>query len=72
MKNETKEKYVNQAAPQLKEKFGLKNPNEIPALEKIVLNTHIGKFVNDRKVAVEDAVEAVSYTHLTLPTTPYV
>ena len=60
MNNETKAKYASQAVPQLKEKFALKNPNEVPTIEKIVLNTHIGKYINDRKVAVEDAVEDLS------------
>ncbi|MEM9079121.1 MAG: 50S ribosomal protein L5 [Verrucomicrobiota bacterium] len=60
MKNELKEKYQNEAVPKLKEQFGLKNPNQVPALEKVVLTTHIGHFVNDRKTAVEDAVEEIS------------
>lgn len=60
MKNELKESYTSQIVPQLKEQFGLKNPNEVPNLEKIVLTTHIGKYINDRKVAVEDAVEDLS------------
>jgi large subunit ribosomal protein L5 len=60
MKNELKELYTSQIVPKLKEQFGLKNPYEVPNLEKIVLTTHIGKYINDRKVAVEDAVEDLS------------
>lgn len=60
MKNELKERYTSQVVPQLKEQYGLKNPNEVANLEKIVLTTHIGKYINDRKVAVEDAVEDLS------------
>jgi len=56
MKNELKEKYTSQVVPALKEQFGLTNPNQVANLEKIVLTTHIGKYINDRKVAVEDAV----------------
>ena len=56
MKNELQEKYTSQVVPSLKEQFGLTNPNQVANLEKIVLTTHIGKYINDRKVAVEDAV----------------
>lgn len=38
----------------LKEKFGYKNPMQIPGLDKIVLNMGIGEAVNDRK-KVENA-----------------
>jgi large subunit ribosomal protein L5 len=38
MAQRLKEKYQNQVAPALKEKFGYKNPHQIPKLEKVVLN----------------------------------
>ena len=60
MKNELKERYTSQAVPALKERFALKNPHEVPNVEKVVLNFHIGRFTNDRKVAVEDALEDLS------------
>ncbi|MDP0491818.1 MAG: 50S ribosomal protein L5 [Verrucomicrobiota bacterium JB023] len=60
MKNELKERYNKEVVPKLKEQFGLKNPNEVPNLEKIVLSTHIGHYMNDRKAAVEDAVSDLS------------
>src|SRR4051812_10775945 len=40
------------------EKFGYKNPMQVPRLEKIVLNMGIGEAVNDRK-KVEQAAEAL-------------
>ena len=41
------------------EKFGYKNPMQVPRLEKIVLNMGIGEAVNDRK-KVEQAAEALT------------
>jgi large subunit ribosomal protein L5 len=35
--------------PRLIEQFGYKNPMQVPALEKVVLNMGIGEGVNDRK-----------------------
>ena len=43
----------------LVEKFGYKNPMQVPKLEKIVLNMGIGEAVNDRK-KVEQAAEALT------------
>jgi large subunit ribosomal protein L5 len=44
---------------QLADKFGYKNPMQVPRLEKIVLNMGIGEAVNDRK-KVEQAAEALT------------
>ena len=44
---------------QMTEKFGYKNPMQVPKLEKIVLNMGIGEAVNDRK-KVEQAAEALT------------
>jgi large subunit ribosomal protein L5 len=41
------------------EKFGYKNPMQVPKLEKIVLNMGVGEAVNDRK-KVEQAAEALT------------
>ena len=49
--------YYEKFRSSLKDQFKYKNELMIPKLEKVVLNMGIG---------------AVSYTHLTLPTTPYV
>lgn len=37
-----KGRYTSEVVPQLKEQFGYKNPNEVPKLDKIVLNMGLG------------------------------
>jgi large subunit ribosomal protein L5 len=52
-----KEKYVTEVVPALKEQLGYANVNEIPRLEKIVVNMGVGAAVQDIKqldAAVED------------------
>jgi len=51
--------YEQQVAPALQKEFSLENPHEIPALEKIVINCHVGRYQADRKAAVEDAVAEI-------------
>jgi large subunit ribosomal protein L5 len=41
--------HYQQVRTQLTEKFGYKNPMQVPRLEKIVLNMGVGEAVNDRK-----------------------
>ena len=54
-----KELYYKEIQPALKEQLGFKNTFQGPKLVKVVINMGLG-------------LDAVSYTHLTLPTTPYV
>ena len=52
-----KEKYQKEVAAALKEQLGLANVNEVPRLEKIVVNMGVGSAVQDAKqldAAVED------------------
>jgi large subunit ribosomal protein L5 len=52
-----KEKYVKEVAPALKETLSLGNANEVPRLDKIVVNMGVGAAVQDTKqldAAVED------------------
>ena len=52
-----KEKYLTEVVPALKEQLGFANVNEIPRLEKIVVNMGVGAAVQDIKqldAAVED------------------
>ena len=42
-------KYDQEIRAQLREKFGYKNPMQVPAITKIVLNMGIGEGVADRK-----------------------
>jgi len=50
-----KEKYLNEIAPKLKEKFGYTSAMQIPKLEKIVLNMGVGE-VRENAKALESAV----------------
>ena len=52
-----KEKYVNEVVPALKEELQLANVNDVPRLEKIVVNMGVGAAVQDAKqldAAIED------------------
>ena len=71
MKTRLEEHYLTAVRPALIEKFGYGNMFEVPRLEKVVINMGVGNAVRDSK-KVEHAVNAVSYTHLTLPTTTIV
>ena len=44
-----KEKYTNEVVPMLKEQVGYANINEVPRLEKIVVNMGVGAAVQDIK-----------------------
>jgi large subunit ribosomal protein L5 len=50
-----RELYQTQAVPALKTRFGLKNVMQVPRLDKIVLNTGVGKAVQDSKL-IDEAV----------------
>jgi large subunit ribosomal protein L5 len=50
-----KEKYLNEVVPALQQKFGYKNVNEIPKLDKVVLNMGLGD-VKDNPKSLEAAV----------------
>jgi large subunit ribosomal protein L5 len=49
-------KYTTVAVPALTKQFGYKNPNQVPRLEKIVLNMGLGQAVTNPKI-VDAAVE---------------
>lgn len=42
--------YVNEYAKQLKDELNLANPNQVPKLEKIVVNVGLGRAKDDKKV----------------------
>jgi large subunit ribosomal protein L5 len=50
-----KKHYLEKVVPALTKKLGYTNPHQVPALEKIVVTSCMGK-AQDRKVAVDDAV----------------
>src|SRR5215208_7378995 len=45
-----KEYYLNTVRPRLVQQFDLKNPHEVPILEKIVLNVGVGEAIKNPKV----------------------
>ena len=51
--------YKTRVSPALRDKLGLKNPHEVPRLQKIVVNCGVGREA-DRKAAVEDALEEIA------------
>ena len=54
MKNEFYDDYKNCVIPALQKQHGYKNVNQIPKVEKVVINTSIGS-QSDVKQALEDA-----------------
>jgi len=59
VKPRLKEKFHNEIAPALKEKFAYKSVMQIPKLEKIVINKGIGEAVADKKL-VDVGVEELT------------
>ncbi len=52
-----KEVYKNEVVPKLKEAFNYKNDNEVPKLEKIVLNMGLGEAIQNPKIIESAASE---------------
>lgn len=50
-----KDKYTNEIAPALQQKFGYKNVMQIPKLEKVVINVGVGEAIQNSK-AIDSAV----------------
>lgn len=50
-----KEKYINEIAPALQQKFGYKNVMQIPRLDKVVINMGVGEAITNSK-AIDSAV----------------
>lgn len=53
-------KYRETVVPALQEQLGLKNVNQVPKLDKIVVTSHVGNTQAERKTATEDAVEEIA------------
>jgi len=49
--------YENEIVPAMKEKFGYKNPMQVPRLTKIVINMGVGEAVADQKQIISAAEE---------------
>jgi large subunit ribosomal protein L5 len=50
------EKYTKQVVPALTKQFGYTNPNQVPKIEKIVINMGLGQAVTNPKI-IDSAVE---------------
>ena len=59
MATRIKEKYLNEAVPAIQQKFGYKNPMQIPKLSKIVINMGLGD-CKDNPKALEVAVKELA------------
>ena len=59
MATRLKEKYLAEAVPALQQKFGYKNPMEIPRLEKVIINMGLGD-TKDNAKALEVAVDELA------------
>ena len=56
IKNRVKDNYVNVVVPALIKKFGYKNVNQVPKLEKIVINMGLGD-IKDNAKSVQIALD---------------
>ena len=59
MSTRLKERYLNEAVPALQQKFGYKNPMQVPRLEKVIINMGLGDCKDNAK-ALESAVEELA------------
>ena len=62
MKNEFYDDYKNRVIPALQKQHGYKNVNQIPKVEKVVINTCVGS-QSDVKQALEDAKAELALDH---------
>jgi large subunit ribosomal protein L5 len=50
MPERLKEKYLGTVRPSLQERFGYKNPMQVPKLEKVVINMSVGDAIQNSKI----------------------
>ncbi len=55
MSGQLRDRYLGEAIPAMQKQFGYKNPNQVPRLEKIVVNVGLGEALQNAK-AVDAAV----------------
>ena len=56
MENRLKDKFTAEAVPALMQKFGYKNVNQVPKMEKVIINMGLGD-CKDNPKGLEAAVE---------------
>ncbi|MHC1785853.1 MAG: 50S ribosomal protein L5 [Christensenellales bacterium] len=59
MATRLKQKYLAEAVPALQQKFGYKNPMQVPRLSKVIINMGLGDCKDNAK-ALESAVEELT------------
>ncbi len=52
-KTALQEKFENEVLPKVREKFGITNPMALPRIEKVVINTGVGKQLENNKLKPE-------------------
>ena len=62
MKPRLQEKYQKEVAPEMQKKFGIKNVNAVPRIDKIVVNMGVGKAINDPKIMDKAAEDLATIT----------
>lgn len=57
-----KEKYNKEVIPELKKKFGIKNPMAVPKILKVTLNSGIGKYLKEKEAIdqIADNLKTIS------------
>jgi len=45
--------YIEQVVPKVREKYGITNPHELPRINKIVVNSGVGRFLENQKLKPE-------------------
>ena len=59
MSGQLRDRYQNETVPAMQKQFGYSNPNQVPRLEKIVVNVGLGEALQNAK-AVDAAVGDIS------------
>jgi large subunit ribosomal protein L5 len=57
-----RKKYLEEVIPHLRKHFGYKNPNQVPRLQKIVLNMGLGEAVQNPKIIESAVAEIAAFT----------
>ena len=54
-----KEKYKKEVITRMMKKFGYKNPNSCPKIEKVVVNSGFGKMITDKGSSERKKIQQV-------------
>ncbi len=62
MSGQLKDRYVSEAIPAMQKQFGYTNPNQVPRLEKIVVNVGLGEALQNAKAVDATVGDIVAIT----------